>query len=219
MKVKYLVLDFGMVLAYPITGEWFITPKLNELVNFNKIDRNKLLKAMLKNNRFLNSKMVKLEEEQEMFYHFYKNSLDEINIKNSNEIAQQVAYDFTYEDNKYKFYKGVKDELERLSKKYTILMLSDNWPCANKLMKNAEIYDYFDKIYISSVYGSRKQDKIFFDYLINDYNVKKGQAIFVDDNEMLLDIAKEKGFITKRMNREKYEMKSKHTIINNLKNL
>ena len=26
MKAKYLILDFGKVLAYPVTGDWFIIP-------------------------------------------------------------------------------------------------------------------------------------------------------------------------------------------------
>ena len=43
--VKYIVLDFGMVLAYPTTGNWHITPKFIELVDINKLNREQLKKA------------------------------------------------------------------------------------------------------------------------------------------------------------------------------
>ena len=33
MNYKYIILDFGKVLAGPTTGEWFITPKFKELVD------------------------------------------------------------------------------------------------------------------------------------------------------------------------------------------
>ena len=39
---KYIILDFGKVLAYPTTGNWDITPKFLELIDINKIDMNKL---------------------------------------------------------------------------------------------------------------------------------------------------------------------------------
>lgn len=37
--IKYLILDFGKVLAYPTTGNWSITPKFIELVDLKKIDK------------------------------------------------------------------------------------------------------------------------------------------------------------------------------------
>ncbi len=113
-------------------------------------------------------------------------------------------------------YDKVKEELEILSKKYTLLLLSDNWPCAIRILKNNEIYDYFEKIYISSIYGVQKKDKVFFDYPIDDYEIQKTEAIFVDDNEKLLDIAVQKGLEVRLMNREKEEINSKYKMINNL---
>lgn len=37
-SVKYIILDFGKVLAYPTTGHWFITPRFMELVDMSNID-------------------------------------------------------------------------------------------------------------------------------------------------------------------------------------
>ena len=36
---KYLVLDFGKVLAYPKTGDWFITPLFLQLIDMNILKR------------------------------------------------------------------------------------------------------------------------------------------------------------------------------------
>ena len=98
-------------------------------------------------------------------------------------------------------------------------MLTDNWPCVNRILKEYGIYDYFDKVYVSSIYGTKKSEKVFFDYPIKDYNIKEGEAIFIDDNESLLDIAKEKGLDTRLMVRSKEIKKSNHNIIYDLNNL
>ena len=94
-------------------------------------------------------------------------------------------------------------------------MLSDNWPCVINYMKDNNILDFFDKIYISSIYGVEKKDKVFFDYPINDYCIKPGEAMFIDDNESNLDIAKDKGLDVLLMDRYG-DAKSKHNIIHDL---
>lgn len=39
---KYIILDFGLVLGKPKTGEWFITPNFFEILETEKIDLKKL---------------------------------------------------------------------------------------------------------------------------------------------------------------------------------
>ena len=125
----------------------------------------------------------------------------------SKDIAYKIAYDRTYNTNKYTLYDNIYKELEMLKEKYILILLTDNWPCVN---------DYFNKIYISSICGVEKKDKFFFDYPINEFNIKTGEALFIDDNELNLDIAKEKGFDVMLMDREKIVENSKHKIINDL---
>lgn len=213
---KYLILDFGKVLFYPVTGHWFLTPLFIKTVDMDRINQEALQKAMEKYNEILSKKVTTEEEEYEMFYKFYRNVFKEINYSIQDADIHKIAYDITYHDEKYKMYDNVKEELEILSKKYTLLLLSDNWPCAIRILKNNKIYDYFEKIYISSIYGVQKKEKVFFDYPIKDYKIQKGEAIFVDDNEKLLDVASEKGLEVRLMNREKQEMISKYKMINNL---
>lgn len=213
---KYLILDFGKVLAYPKTGDWFITPLFLELIDMNKITREEILKAMSNYGDILSRKAVLLEEEYHIFYDFYKATFDTLKYPVSEEILDKLAKDFTYTDNKYGFYKDIYDELEVLKDKYTLLLLSDNWPCCGPIMDERKLTKYFKKIYISSVYGTKKSNGDFFDILINEFNVKPGEAYFVDDNEKLLDIALTKGLETRQMDREREVLSSKHQIIHDL---
>ena len=84
-------------------------------------------------------------------------------------------------------------------------------------MDDRDLSKYFDKIYISSYYGTKKSNGDFFDIVIDEYNIKPGEAFFVDDNESLLDIAKEKNLDVRQMDREGVVVSSKHEIIHDLK--
>ena len=74
---------------------------------------------------------------------------------------------------------------------------------------------YFTKMYISSVYGYLKEEGVFFDYPIKEYNIKPQEALFIDDTEHILDVAITKGLDVKIMKRDKIN-KSKYQIITGL---
>lgn len=217
MDYKYLILDFGKVIAAPSTGHWDVTPKFLELIDINLIDRNEFEKIRRVYGDILSEKVITLDEEYEMFYKFYYSILREFNIPEG--IIQKIAYDRTYNYDKYRLYTGVKEELEFLKSKYKLLMLTDNWPCVTDYLKMNNILDFFDSVYISSVYGVEKKDGVFFDYPINDYNINPGEALFIDDCEANLDIARTKDLSVNLMDREKVVRKSKYNIIHNLRNI
>lgn len=217
MNYKYVVLDFGKVIAAPTTGNWDITPKFLELIDINTIDRERFKELKQEYKNILSEKVTTLEEEYNMFYRFYNLILTHFNI--STDIIKEIAYDRTYNFDKYTLYDNIRTELKELKEKYKLILLTDNWPCVIEYLKKYYLYDCFDNIYISSIYGVEKKDKVLFDYPINDLNIKPGEALFIDDNEMNLDIAKEKGFDVLLMDRENKIKESKYEIINNLSNL
>ena len=217
MKIKYLILDFGKVLAAPTTGHWFITPKFIELIDMNEVSVDKFNESSKKYSHILNRQALTEVDEYKLFYDFYDSILKDINYsKYDKSIVEALAFNMTYESTKYTKYDNVNDELEKLSKEYTLIMLTDNWPCVNRILNEYDITKYFDRVYISSVYNCQKSDKVFFDYVINDYDIKEGEAIFIDDNELLLDIAREKDLDTRLMVRIRDDVKSKHKVIHNL---
>lgn len=222
MKIKYLILDFGKVLAYPVTGDWFIIPSFYKYVNKDKLNEGRLKKSMIEIGDMLGKKLKDEKEEFELFKEFYKKSLinsgytyEDIskNVdKNIDDISRKCAYDFVYNNDKYRLYDDVVESLERFSKEYTLICLSDNWPSGRRYMKDMLIYDLFDKVYISSDFGYTKYEKIFFNHPINDFKIKKNEAIFVDDSMDLMSIAKEKGLIPYLMDRDNNVYDIKHDI-------
>ena len=217
MNYKYIALDFGKLVAAPTTWSWDITPKFLELIDINKINID-IFKELRKQYGSILSEMVTtLDEEYNMFIRFYEPILKEFGY--SRDIAEKIAYDRTYNFDKYTLYENIHNELKKLKEKYKLILLTDNWPCVIDYLKEYNLYDFFDNIYISSMYGVEKKDKILFDYPINELNLKQGEALFIDDNESNLDIAKEKNFDVMLMDRENKINDSKYKIINNLNNI
>ncbi len=214
---KYIVLDFGKVLAYSPSNDWNITPKFFELIDINKIDMDKFNELIEKNRHILNEVILTLDEEYEMFIRFYDNILRNLDYPDYNiEISKQLAFYRTYNMDRFKLYDNVMKELTELKMKYKLIMVTDNWPCIIPYLKYYNLYDFFDKIYISSLYGYLKRDLVLFDYPNNDYNIKEGEALFIDDIEENLDAAKLKGFDVMLMDRTNSIKDSKYKIINNL---
>ena len=122
-------------------------------------------------------------------------------VKSPEEVSEKLAEDFVYNEEKYIMYDDVYEFLERESQKYILILLSDNWPCVYAILKNWGIDKFFTKIYISSEYHALKKDGLLFDYAINEFKIKKNEAIFVDDNPELLEIADKKKLIPILMDR------------------
>ena len=219
--IKYLILDMGKVLIEPASGNWFVTNEFLKNVDISKINEDKLKEAIKSSRYLLDGKAQNLEDEYKIIMEFYKTIFQKINYNITKEKLENIVNSFVYDedDSKYILYKNVKEDLEKLSKKYTILMLSDNWPSAINYLKKQNIDQYFTKKYISSMYGKRKQDEVLFDYPIKELDIKENEAIFIDDNEELLDIAAKKGLLVLHMDRNKTIKTSKYKIIHDFSDL
>lgn len=215
-NIKYIVFDIGGVFLKPTTGHWFITPYINDLLK-NKIDMEEFKLSLKNNYELVNEISLQTEkEEYSMFYNYYKKALEDINYSDiSDELLSQMSKSITYDNNRYTFYDDVKEALETLSKKYKLVILSDNFPSIKRILKDMDLDKYFNPMIISTFYGYRKKDKILFEILKKDIQYKEGTAIFIDDSENNLDIAKEYKLIPIRMDRNK-NSNSKYPIINNL---
>ena len=218
---KYLILDFGLVLGKPKTGNWFITPNFYEIIGKNKIDLKRLNVLFNKYNENISKKIITKEEEYKAFKEFYFNIMNELKIvKNLEEVSEKLAEDFVYNEEKYIMYDDVYEFLERESQKYIIILLSDNWPCVYAILKKWGIDRFFTKIYISSEYPALKKDGLLFDYAINEFRIKKNEAIFIDDNPELLEIADKKKLIPVLMDRNNlHNDYSTYKRINDLQNM
>ena len=219
--MKYVILDFGGVLVYPPTGSWTITPKFLELIDKNKLDNEKAMFNAKKNSSLTDCArpLKTLEEEYEAMVSFYDLVLSNSYEGYEKRLSEEIAKDRVYQFEKYKLYDGVIEELERLSREYSLILLSDNWPSCLKYMKHYGIDKYFTRIYISSFYGTKKEEGTFFDILLKDVNIKPENAVFIDDHSKNLDIAKTKGIQGILMDRENKQTNSNYYVIHSLKEL
>lgn len=214
--MKYIIFDFGKVLGYPKTGFWRITPKFLELVN--DFDLDILKESYIKNKELVKDDMPikNLDEEYDMFVRFYSNVLEDLSM--DKDLAKEIAYDKVYNNSEYELYDDVIDNLTKLKEDYTLLMLTDNFPSIINYLKHTGIYEFFDKVYVSSICETSKKEDKFFDMVIDDYDIKPGEALFIDDFENNLDLGHKKGFKVIMLDRDD-KKESKYERINNLDEL
>ena len=112
----------------------------------------------------------------------------------------------------------VKDVLSEISSQYTLIMLTNNFPSIIHYLKSEKIYDLFDKVYVSSICETSKNEEKFFDRVINDYHIKDNEALFIDDFEDNLDIGFCKKMNVIMLDREN-KKESKYKKITNLSEL
>ena len=215
--MKYLFLDFGYVICYPTTGEWFITPYLNQFLKERNIDKKELLKNVKYFGGLLDMQLLTLEEEKEMFYEFYK-GLFEMTYHNVNcDELMKIADDFTYSTDKYRLFKDIRDELIQLKDMYHLILFSDNWPCGEYLMHQWDLSKYFEDMYISSYYGIKKDNEDFFKIPMNDHGIDPSQVLFVDDSNYPLNTAMGLGIESYKMDRYNNISSDDYEVIHDLK--
>lgn len=184
---KYAIFDFGKVLGYPKTGKWFITPKFLELTKID-VNNEELVNAINKYKYLVqdNLPIKTLEDEYNMFNEFYSKVLEELHL--NIELASEIAHDKTYGFNEYELYEDVIPELNKLKEQYKLIMLTDNFPSIIGYLKKYGLSELFERIYISSISESSKKEDKFFKTMIDDFEIKNGEAIFIDDSEENLDM-------------------------------
>ncbi len=151
-----------------------------------------------------------------MFIRFYSNIFD--NLELNKDLIEEITYDKVYNNSEYSLYDDVKDILSKLSSHYTLIMLTNNFPSIIYYLKCEKIYDLFDKVYVSSICETSKNEEKFFDRVINDYNIKDNEALFIDDFEDNLDIGFYKKMNVIMLDRENKKV-SKYKKITNLSEL
>lgn len=224
--IKNLIFDFGRVLAYPATGNWFITPETKNILGtlkFFKLTHSLKSPTAFRNScKYLDSKHLLHTEEEEIaqFTGFYKMVFDEIGLKDKNDIlAVKLAQDVTLNDSKVVIYDDVLPCFEQLKEQYTISVLSDTWPSLRRVLKNYKIAPYLDGLILSCDYNEQKSGTKLFEIAIKELNILPEESVFIDDSESNLDNASKVGFNCVLMDRTGKKTDSKYPIIHNLNEL
>lgn len=220
MNIKNIIFDIGGVLAAPKSGHWFITTNFWNIIDKNLIDQEKL-KDSLKKHLYLQTQEPKTElEEHNMFSNYYYEVLKDIEYPNlTMEIANKIADDCVYNDDKFIFYEDDKDVLEKLSKNYNLYIISNGWPSSFRVLKNKGIDKYFKGIIISSMYTTIKEEKLF-DIFLDEYkSINPKESLYIDDRRHILDKANGYDFNLLLMDRKNIYTESKFRIINNMNDI
>lgn len=92
------------------------------------------------------------------------------------------------------FYPGATELLKRLSAKYRVAALSNtneiHWP---RLTEEFGASELFEKIIASHVVGMAKPDIAIYRHALRELNVAPENTVFIDDNEINVQAAKEVG--------------------------
>lgn len=218
--MKNIIFDVGGVLAYPKSGNWFITNNFWNIVDKNLIDE-KDLNISLKKYLYLQTQKPKTElDEHKMFTTYYYNVLKDIKYPNADlDIASKLADDCVYNDDKFIFFDDVKPILEKLSQDYNLYIISNGWPSSLRVLKNRKLDIYFKSIIISSLYSTSKEEKLFDIFLDTYSDVNPNKSLYIDDRKHILKKADEYGFNLLLMDRKKIYLESKFQIVNNMNDI
>ncbi len=223
--IENLVFDFGYVLAYPRTGNWFLTPASGKLVKKGDIIRIALhyyrrKKVFASAFRHLNEDHLMLTEEREIehFTIFYQKLLTGFGI-NKDVIQKSVALaeDLVLNDQRVGIYEDVLKELPVLEENYRISVLSDNWPSLRRLLKNYRIEEHLKGLIISSDYGICKDNVELFRIAAEELKLKPECSIFVDDSEKNLINAEQLGYHPVLMDRKRTQKASRYPIVHDIR--
>lgn len=212
--IQNIIFDIGGVLAYPQSGNWFITPNFWKIIEKQKIEEEELQKA-LKKYLYLQTQEPKTEEEEyQMFSNYYDKVLKEINYpQETKELSNKLAEDCVYNDDKFIIYEDVLPVLKELSSKYNLYIISNGWPSSIRVLKNKKIETYFKKIYISSFFSSTKEENLFDIFIKENKEIIPENTLFIDDRRHIIDKAEEYHIQSILMDREnKYEETKYKTI-------
>jgi putative hydrolase of the HAD superfamily len=222
--IKNILFNYGNVLAYPKTGNWFIPPNarkilgvgncLSVLFHFNKIGSSfYYAHKYLDDNHLLHTE----EEELSQFTEFYSQILKELGInKNRDKIAGLLAADTVCNDDKVIFYEDVTDVLREIKASFHIGVLSDTWPSLKRIFDAKGITPLLDGLIMSCDYGICKDNIQLFHVAESELNLDPGATAFIDDSQANLDNSVKAGFIPILMDRKGKVKQSRYPVVHDL---
>ena len=215
-NIKNVIFDIWGVKKKKKTGHWFITNNFWNILDKTLVDENKL-KESLKKYLYIQTQNPKNEkEEHQMFANYYYKVLEDIKYpKLSIEIANKIADDCVYNDDKFIFYDDVITTLEKLATQYNLYIISNGWPSSFRVLKNKKIAKYFKEIVISSMYTTTKEENLF-NIFLEKYEVNPEESLYIDDRRHILDKASQYNFDLLLMDRKNIYKEENYKIINQM---
>ena len=224
--ITCVMLDYGRVLAYPTTGNWFITPKTAEIISkdiFSSLmsKPNEVSIAFQNAETYLNENHLLHTEQEEItqFTQFFRLFFTHMNIDIQEVICKKLAEDLVCNDQKVTFYNDVYSGLQELKGKYRIAVLSDTWPSLRRILDNAGISSLLDALIMSCDYDETKEGTKLFEIAISQLKENPENIMFVDDSISNLANAEKAGLIPVLMDRNARNQASPYPIAKDLNDI
>jgi putative hydrolase of the HAD superfamily len=222
--IENIIFDFGYALAYPRSGNWFLTPESKKFLTKGDLLRivlhyHRKKKILATTHRHLNEDhlMHTQEKEIEHFQVFYQKILTGFGVtKGVEQKSAALAQDLVLNDERIGIYEDVLRELPILKTNYRIGILSDNWPSLRRLLTNYRIEEHLNGLIISSDYGICKDNVQLFQIAVDELKIKPECSVFVDDSEKNLTNAEQMGFHSILMDRKRKVKNCIYPIAHNL---
>ena len=186
MNVKYLILDAGGVLVYPLLGEWHIPYRAAEILGPRRAESlgtPRFRHAREGCMRWLDeSRLVMDVKTERLLRAGFVMELDRaMDWRMTDAEIRAMADDFTDNADRYGFFDDVKPWLERWSKSYTLALLSDAMPSILDMLRAYGIADYFAASVISTHVGATKPDSLMYETALHKLGARPEECLFADD--------------------------------------
>jgi len=222
--IENIILDYGRVLAYPKTGNWFVPPNTQKIIGFNKylrmfVHHDKTNLAFRKAYKKLNDNhLLHMEvEELAQFTEFYKEILERLDFQSDlDSIAELLANDNVLNDDKVIFYDDVIDELKKFNLSYRVAILSDTWPSLKRVLDHNGVLQLTDGLIMSCDYGICKDRLELFEIAVKELGINPENSVFIDDSTANLKNAVIAGFKPILMDRTKKMRHCPYPVVHNL---
>ena len=203
--MKCLILDCGGVLAYPRMGDWNLPFGAPRILGSRMaiLQTSQGLIAHRESARWLDeSQLVKDMDEELALRREYIASLNHLlDWHMTQSEIEALAYDFTYNADRFGYFDGVNEWLARWKKDYRLAMLSDAMPSTVDFMKRRGIYDLLDACVISTQVGALKPDRRMYGAMLAALDARPEDCLFVDDRIVNVEGAVAAGMHAVQMSR------------------
>lgn len=220
--ITTVAFDYGRVLAYPVTGNWFITRKTPEILGvdvFKSVMSNEeaAYSAMKKAYKAFEKHLLYTESEEiDQFTQFFSLFLSYMGIEISFQVCKELATDIVCNDDKVSFYDDVYEGLRTIKKKYKIVIISDTYPSLRRILNNKGIINLLDGLFMSCEYNKTKGTTEIFQIALAELREVPNNVVFIDDSVNNLQNAEKSGLFPILMDRNNTHTNSKYPIAKNM---
>jgi len=222
--ITTIALDNGLVLAYPASGNWFLPANLPQLLGMRNMMKMVSGAQSIKENSqramdyLTENHLVRtVDEEFAQFKEFYKIMFGGCDMKGLDGIAEELARNAVFNEDKIKFYDDVLQGLRALKARWRVVVISDAWPSLRDRLDGAGITPLLDDVVVSCDYGHCKSSEgKLFQSAIEHHGILPEETLFVDDGADNLACARALGFHVAQMDREGKLEESDYPLVHTL---